>query len=66
MSGFPDPFDPVRFDRALERLSEHIDLVGRRTAQIEERRAVVRKLLEEKLGPELTVRLLSSLAPASA
>ena len=66
MSATPDPFDPARFERALERLSEHCELVGRRTAQIEERRAVVRAHLEEKLGPELTLRLLRSLAPASA
>jgi hypothetical protein len=66
MSVGPQPLDPVRLGRALDRLSEHCELVGRMTAHVEERRAVVRARLEQELGPELTRKLLTGLAPASA
>jgi len=66
MSAAPPPPDSARLDRALDRLSEHCELVARMTAHIEERRLVVRVRLEQELGPELTRKLLSGLAPASA
>jgi hypothetical protein len=62
MSAAPQPFDPMRFDRALDRLTEHCELSSRMTAHIEERRVVVRAELERKLGPELTRTLLTGLA----
>jgi hypothetical protein len=66
MSAAPQPIDPERLDRALDRLSEHCELVGRRNSVIEERRVAVRAQLEHELGSELTRLLLSGLATASA
>jgi hypothetical protein len=66
MSAAPQPIDPERLDRALDRLSEHCELVGRRTLVIEDRRVAVRAELERELGSELTRLLLSGLATASA
>jgi len=65
MSAAPQPLDPARLDRALDRLYEHCEIVGRMTATIEDRRPVVRAQLERELGPELTRILLSGLAPAA-
>jgi hypothetical protein len=65
MSVAPQPADPARLDRALDRLAEHCEVIGRMTARIEERRAQVRAQLELELGPELTRTLLAGLvAPA--
>ncbi len=64
MNTAPQPIDPARFDRALDRLAEHCDVVFRLTAHIEERRPVVRARLEQELGPELTRVLLRGLAAA--
>ena len=61
MSTAPEPRDLARFERALDRLSEHCDLAGRRMALIEERRVAVRARLEQELGPELTGTLLVGL-----
>jgi hypothetical protein len=66
MSAAPQPRDPARLERALDRLSEHCELAGRRAAFIEERRVAVRAHLERELGPELTRTLLTGLATASA
>jgi hypothetical protein len=66
MSSRPEPLDPVRFARALDRLSEHCELVARRTAHVEERRVAVRARLEGELGSELTRVLLSGLVRAAA
>jgi hypothetical protein len=67
MSAEPAWVDSARIDRALDRLHEHCELVGRLTAHIEDRRAAVRAQLERELGPELTRRLLSGLTtPAAA
>jgi hypothetical protein len=66
MSAAPCPIDPARLDRALDRLSEHCELVGHMTEHIEERRVAVRAELERKLGAELTRTLLSGLTTASA
>jgi hypothetical protein len=60
----PEPVDPARVDRALDRLAEHCDVVARLTAHLEERRPVVRERLEQELGPELTRVLLRGLAAA--
>jgi len=60
----PDPFDPARLDRALDRIAEHCEVVARLTARVEERRPVVRKQLEQELGLELTNKLLAGLARA--
>jgi hypothetical protein len=61
MSAAPQPRDPARRERALDRLFEHCELAGRRAAFIEERRVAVRARLEEELGPELTGKLLATL-----
>jgi hypothetical protein len=66
MSAAPQPIDQERLDRALDRLSEHCELVGRMTLVIEDRRVAVRAELERELGSELTRLLLSGLATASA
>jgi hypothetical protein len=66
MRPVPDPLDPRRLDRALDRLSEHCELVARRTARVEERRVAVRARLERELGSELTRVLLSGLVRAAA
>jgi hypothetical protein len=65
MSAAPQPRDPARLQRALDRLSEHCDLAGRRMALIEERRAAVLARLEQELGPELTGTLLVGLTTQS-
>jgi hypothetical protein len=65
MSAAPQPLDPSRRERALDRLSEHCELAGWRAAFIEERRAVVRARLEHELGPELTGKLLVGLTTSS-
>jgi len=54
--------DPVRFERALDRLAAHCEVAGRMTRHIEERRPQVRAQLEQELGPELTHVLLAGLA----
>lgn len=61
MSAAPEPLDPARVDRALDRLAEHCDVVARLTAHIEARRPIVRERLEQELGPELTRVLLRGL-----
>jgi hypothetical protein len=53
--------DAARLDRALDRLAEHCEAIGRITAAIEERRPQVRAQLERELGPELTQTLLVAL-----
>jgi len=53
--------DPVRLDRALDRLAEHCDVVSRLTEHVDDRRFVVRQRLEQELGPELTQMLLAGL-----
>lgn len=65
MNAAPQPVDAARQERALVRLQEACELVGRRTAVIEERRVEVRKQLEDALGPDLTSRLLTGLASAA-
>jgi hypothetical protein len=65
MSAAPEPLDLSRRERALNRLFEHCELAGERAVFIEERRAAVRARLEQKLGPELTGRLLASLTTRS-
>jgi hypothetical protein len=40
----PEPRDTGRIDRALDRLAEHCDAIGRMTAALEERRPQVRQL----------------------
>ena len=62
MSAAPEPLDPARLKRALDRLSEHCELTERRSVFMEERRAAVRARLEHELGPELTSTLLGGLA----
>jgi len=62
VNAVPEPLDPARVDRALDRLAEHCDVVARLIAHIEERRPVVRERLEQELGPELTRVLLRGLA----
>ncbi len=66
VSAAQEPIDPERLDRALDRLYAHCELVGRRTVQIEERRAAVRAELERRLGTELTRTLLTGLASSPA
>jgi len=66
MSCAPEPLDPLRRDRALDRLFEHCELAGQRARRIEERRVAVRARLEQELGPELTGKLLGSLTATSA
>jgi len=58
----PQPTDAGRIDRALDRLAEHCEAIGRMTAAMEERRPQVLALLESELGPELTRTLLAGLA----
>jgi hypothetical protein len=58
----PQPLDTARLDRALDRLAEHCEVVARLTAHVDERRPVVRERLEQELGPELTLKLLSGLS----
>ncbi len=65
MSAAPQPLDPSRRERALDRLFEHCELAGRRAAFIEERRVAVRARLEQELGPELTGKLLGGLTTPS-
>ena len=65
MSAAPQPLDPTRLERALDRLSEHCELAGRRAALIEERRVAVRARLEQELGPKLTGTLLGGLTTPS-
>jgi hypothetical protein len=68
MSCAPQPLDPVRRERALDRLFEHCELTGQRTKYIEHRRAAVLARLEQELGPELAFTLLGGLTssrPAS-
>ena len=65
MSVALQPLDPARLERALDRLSEHCELAGKRAAVIEDRRVVVRARLEQELGPELTTILLGGLATTS-
>jgi hypothetical protein len=61
MSVAPQPVDPARLDRALDRLAAHCEVVGRMSARIEERRPHVQAQLERELGPELTRTLLAGL-----
>ena len=63
MSAAPQWVDAAREERAFVRLREACELVGRRTAAIEQRRVEVRRELEHRLGPELTRTLLTGLAP---
>ena len=65
MSAGREPVDAARLERALARLQQDCELVGRITA-VEEHRAAVRRRLELELGLELMRTLLSGLAPASA
>jgi hypothetical protein len=61
----PQPVDPARLDRALDRLAAHCEVVGRMSAPIDQRRPNVQAQLERELGPELTRTLLAGLvAPA--
>lgn len=53
--------DEARLDRALDRLAEHCEAIGRVTTAVEERRPQVRAQLERELGPELTRTLLAGL-----
>jgi hypothetical protein len=62
MNVAPQPMDPARLDRALDRLAAHCEVVGRMTRHIEERRPQVRAQLERELGPELTQKLLAGLS----
>jgi hypothetical protein len=64
MSVAPQPIDPARLDRALDRLAAHCEVVGLMTRQIEERRSQVRAQLEFELGTELTQKLLAGLSTA--
>jgi hypothetical protein len=57
-----EPMDEARLDRALDRLAEHCEAIGRVTAAFDERRPQVRAQLERELGPELTRTLLAGLA----
>ena len=66
MRAAPEPLDLSRRERALSRLVEHCELAGERAAFIEERRAAVRARLDEKLGSELTHKLLASLTTRPA
>ena len=63
MSAAPQSVDWARQERALVRLQQACEVVGRRTAAIEKRRVEVRRELEHRLGPELTRTLLTGLAP---
>ena len=65
MSVSPEPVDAARLERALSRLQDHCELVGRMTAD-DSRRAAVRRRLERELGPELSRVLLSGLSPGRA
>ena len=65
MSAAPQPLDFERRDRALDRIAEDCEVVARMTAQIESRRPLVRARLEQKLGPELTWKLLAGLTAAA-
>lgn len=60
----PQSLDAARMERALDRLADHCEMVARRTAQVDERRLVVRERLEQELGAELTQRLLTGLVAA--
>jgi hypothetical protein len=60
----PQPVDPARLDRALDRLAAHCEVVGRMSAPIDQRRPNVQAQLERELGPELTRTLLAGVAPA--
>jgi hypothetical protein len=60
----PQSLDAARMERALDRLADHCEVVARLTAQVEERRVVVRERLEQELGAELTQRLLTGLVAA--
>jgi hypothetical protein len=64
MSVAPQPMDPARLDRALDRLAAHCEVVGLMTPQIEEGRSQVRAQLELELGTELTQKLLAGLSTA--
>jgi hypothetical protein len=64
MSVAPQPLDPARVERALDRLAAHCEVAGRMTRHIEERRGQVRAQLEQELGPELTQKLLAGLSTA--
>jgi hypothetical protein len=57
----PEPMDAARLDRALDRLAEHCEAIGRMTTAIEERRPEVRAELERELGPELARTPLAGL-----
>ena len=46
MSVAPEPMDAARLDRALDRLAEHCEAIGRMTTAIEEQRPQVRAELE--------------------
>jgi len=65
MSCAPQPLDPLRCERALDRLFEHCELTGQRTKYIEQRRAAVLARLEQELGPELAFTLLGGLTASS-
>jgi len=64
MSVAPQPIDPARLGRALDRLAAHCEVAGRMSRHVESRRPQVRAQLERELGPELTQKLLSGLARA--
>jgi hypothetical protein len=64
MNAAPQPLDPARRERALDRLHEHTLLVGRLTAD-GRRRDAVRLRLEHELGPELARLLISGLSARS-
>ena len=65
MCAAPEPVDAARQQRAIVRLQEACEIVGRRTVAIEKRRVEVRERLEQELGPELARKLLSGLAPTA-
>jgi hypothetical protein len=58
---FAPELDAARLDRALDRLAEPCEAIGRMTMAIEERRPQVRAELERELGPELTRTVLAGL-----
>jgi hypothetical protein len=65
MTAPPQSVDRARADRALDRLAEDCEVVAQMTARIESRRPIVRARLEQKLGPELTRKLLAELTAAA-
>jgi hypothetical protein len=60
MSAAPEPIEPRRLERALERIQADCELMDRMTA-VDDGRPSVQDRLEQEIGRELTTILLIGL-----